>query len=82
MKEQNLGDRLRHDVALTDGCDGWWTRPVREPLWTPGHSGGLWASVEAREATQSAFDCVLDVNLKGAMFQARRYMVRQGVGGK
>ncbi len=65
-------NRLRHDVALTDGCDGSWTRPVREPLRTPGHSGRLWASVEAREAIQSAFDRVLDVNLKGAMFQARR----------
>ena len=40
---------------------------------------------KATEATEQAFDHVLDINLKGAMFQAQavaRQMIKQGSGGK
>lgn len=40
---------------------------------------------KAEETTEENFDHVLDVNLKGAMFQAQavaRHMIRQGKGGK
>jgi NAD(P)-dependent dehydrogenase (short-subunit alcohol dehydrogenase family) len=40
---------------------------------------------KATEVTEQAFDYVLDVNLKGAMFQAQavaRQMIQQGTGGK
>jgi len=40
---------------------------------------------KAEEVTEERFDFVLDVNLKGAMFQsqaAARHMIRQGNGGK
>jgi len=46
---------------------------------------GLNREEKAEEATEEKFDCVLDVNLKGAMFQAQaaaREMIRQGTGGK
>ena len=46
---------------------------------------GLNREEKAGEVTESAFDYVLDVNLKGAMFQAQaaaRHMIRQGAGGK
>lgn len=46
---------------------------------------GLNREETATEATEQAFDYVLDVNLKGAMFQAQavaRQMIRQGAGGK
>ena len=45
---------------------------------------GLNREEKAGEVTEEGFDCVMDVNLKGAMFQAQaaaRYMMRQG-GGK
>lgn len=46
---------------------------------------GLNREEKATEATEQAFDYVLDVNLKGAMFQAQavaRQMIKQGTGGK
>jgi NAD(P)-dependent dehydrogenase (short-subunit alcohol dehydrogenase family) len=46
---------------------------------------GLNCEERAEEATEQQFDHVLDVNLKGAMFQAQaaaRHMIRQGTGGK
>src|SRR5580765_903304 len=46
---------------------------------------GLNREEKAEEATEEQFDHVLDVNLKGAMFQAQaaaRHMIRQGTGGK
>lgn len=46
---------------------------------------GLNREEKAEEATEELFDYVLDVNLKGAMFQAQaaaRHMIRQGAGGK
>ena len=59
-----------------------------------GHFGGLDILVncvgtnreqKAEDFSEEQFDFVLDVNLKGAMFQARaaaRHMIRQGRGGK
>jgi NAD(P)-dependent dehydrogenase (short-subunit alcohol dehydrogenase family) len=46
---------------------------------------GLNREEKAEEVTEENFDRVLDVNLKGAMFQAQavaRHMIRQGEGGK
>jgi len=46
---------------------------------------GLNREEKAEEATEENFDYVLDVNLKGAMFQAQAaagHMIRQGKGGK
>ncbi len=46
---------------------------------------GLNREEKATEVTEQAFDYVLDVNLKGAMFQAQavaRQMIKQGTGGK
>jgi NAD(P)-dependent dehydrogenase (short-subunit alcohol dehydrogenase family) len=46
---------------------------------------GLNREEKAGEVTEQQFDYVLDVNLKGAMFQAQaaaRHMIRQGTGGK
>jgi NAD(P)-dependent dehydrogenase (short-subunit alcohol dehydrogenase family) len=46
---------------------------------------GLNKEEKAEEATEEQFDYVMDVNLKGAMFQAQaaaRHMIRQGAGGK
>ena len=46
---------------------------------------GLNREEKAEEVTEEQFDYVLDVNLKGAMFQAQaaaRHMIRQGAGGK
>ena len=46
---------------------------------------GLNREEKADEATEEMFDRVIDVNLKGAMFQAQaaaRQMIRQGTGGK
>jgi gluconate 5-dehydrogenase len=46
---------------------------------------GLNREEKAEEVTEEHFDHVLDVNLKGAMFQsqaAARHMIRQGTGGK
>ncbi|HLK64087.1 MAG TPA: SDR family oxidoreductase [Bryobacteraceae bacterium] len=46
---------------------------------------GLNREEKAGDVTEAAFDYVLDVNLRGAMFQAQaaaRYMMRQGTGGK
>jgi gluconate 5-dehydrogenase len=46
---------------------------------------GLNREEKAEEATEENFDYVLDVNLKGAMFQAQAaagHMIRQGRGGK
>jgi len=46
---------------------------------------GVQREEKADEATEENFDYVLDVNLKGTMFQAQaaaRHMVRQGTGGK
>lgn len=46
---------------------------------------GLNREERADEVTEEAFDHVVDVNLKGAMFQAQaaaRHMIRQGTGGK
>jgi gluconate 5-dehydrogenase len=46
---------------------------------------GLNLEEKAEEVTEERFDYVLDVNLKGAMFQAQaaaRHMIRQGTGGK
>jgi NAD(P)-dependent dehydrogenase (short-subunit alcohol dehydrogenase family) len=46
---------------------------------------GLNHEEKADEATEEMFDRVIDVNLKGAMFQAQaaaRQMIRQGTGGK
>ncbi len=46
---------------------------------------GLNREEKAEEATEERFDYVLDVNLKGALFQAQavaRHMIRQGGGGK
>jgi NAD(P)-dependent dehydrogenase (short-subunit alcohol dehydrogenase family) len=46
---------------------------------------GLNREEKADEATEEMFDHVVDVNLKGAMFQAQaaaRHMIRQGEGGK
>lgn len=46
---------------------------------------GLNREEKASEVTEQAFDYVLDVNLKGAMFQAQavaRQMIKQGTGGK
>src|SRR5215831_16822711 len=46
---------------------------------------GLNREEKAEDATEEMFDHVLDVNLKGAMFQAQaaaRHMIRQGRGGK
>jgi gluconate 5-dehydrogenase len=46
---------------------------------------GLNREEKAEEVTEEQFDYVLDVNLKGAMFQAQaaaRHMIRQGTGGK
>ncbi len=46
---------------------------------------GLNREEKATELTEQAFDYVLDVNLKGAMFQAQaaaRQMIKQGTGGK
>jgi gluconate 5-dehydrogenase len=46
---------------------------------------GLNREERAEEVTEEQFDHVLDVNLKGAMFQAQaaaRHMIRQGTGGK
>ena len=46
---------------------------------------GLNREEKAEEATEEMFDHVVDVNLKGAMFQAQaaaRHMIRQGEGGK
>jgi NAD(P)-dependent dehydrogenase (short-subunit alcohol dehydrogenase family) len=46
---------------------------------------GLNREQKAEEVTESEFDYVIDVNLKGAMFQAQaaaRAMIKQGTGGK
>jgi NAD(P)-dependent dehydrogenase (short-subunit alcohol dehydrogenase family) len=46
---------------------------------------GLNREQKAEEYTEETFDHVMDVNLKGAMFQAQaaaRHMIRQGSGGK
>jgi len=46
---------------------------------------GLNREEKATEVTEQAFDYVVDVNLKGAMFQAQavaRHMIKQGGGGK
>jgi NAD(P)-dependent dehydrogenase (short-subunit alcohol dehydrogenase family) len=46
---------------------------------------GLNREQKAEEYTEETFDHVVDVNLKGAMFQAQaaaRHMIRQGSGGK
>jgi NAD(P)-dependent dehydrogenase (short-subunit alcohol dehydrogenase family) len=46
---------------------------------------GLNREEKADDATEEMFDHVVDVNLKGAMFQAQataRHMIRQGEGGK
>lgn len=46
---------------------------------------GLNREEKAEEATEEQFDYVMDVNLKGAMFQAQaaaRHMIAQGGGGK
>ncbi|HEV2275077.1 MAG TPA: SDR family oxidoreductase [Acidobacteriaceae bacterium] len=46
---------------------------------------GLNREEKAEEVTEERFDYVLDVNLKGAMFQAQavaRHMIRQGTGGR
>src|SRR5215475_6686916 len=46
---------------------------------------GLNREEKAEDVTEAKFDHVLDVNLKGAMFQAQaaaRHMIRQGTGGK
>jgi NAD(P)-dependent dehydrogenase (short-subunit alcohol dehydrogenase family) len=46
---------------------------------------GLNREEKAEEATEEVFDHVVEVNLKGAMFQAQaaaRHMIRQGTGGK
>ena len=46
---------------------------------------GLNREEKAGEVTEERFDHVLDVNLKGAMFQAQaaaRHMIRRGEGGK
>src|SRR5438477_64381 len=46
---------------------------------------GLNREEKAEEVTEEKFDYVLDVNLKGAMFQAQaaaRHMIKQGSGGK
>jgi gluconate 5-dehydrogenase len=46
---------------------------------------GLNREEKAEEVTEERFDYVLDVNLKGSMFQAQaaaRHMIRQGTGGK
>jgi NAD(P)-dependent dehydrogenase (short-subunit alcohol dehydrogenase family) len=46
---------------------------------------GLNREEKAEEVTEEKFDHVLDVNLKGAMFQAQaaaRHMIKQGGGGK
>jgi NAD(P)-dependent dehydrogenase (short-subunit alcohol dehydrogenase family) len=46
---------------------------------------GLNREEKAEEVTEEMFDHVLNVNLKGAMFQAQaaaRHMIRQGTGGK
>jgi NAD(P)-dependent dehydrogenase (short-subunit alcohol dehydrogenase family) len=46
---------------------------------------GLNREEKADEVTEEQFDYVMDVNLKGAMFQAQaaaRHMIRQGAGGK
>jgi gluconate 5-dehydrogenase len=46
---------------------------------------GLNREAKAEEFSEGQFDFVLDVNLKGAMFQAQaaaRHMIRQGTGGK
>jgi gluconate 5-dehydrogenase len=49
------------------------------------NSVGVQREEKADEATDENFSYVLDVNLKGAMFQAQaaaRHMIRQGTGGK
>jgi len=46
---------------------------------------GVQREEKADEATEENFDYVIDVNLKGAMFQAQaaaKHMIRQGSGGK
>ena len=46
---------------------------------------GLNREEKAEEVTEEQFDYVYDVNLKGAMFQAKaaaRHMIKQGTGGK
>jgi NAD(P)-dependent dehydrogenase (short-subunit alcohol dehydrogenase family) len=46
---------------------------------------GLNREQKASEVTEEMFDHVIDVNLKGAMFQAQaaaRHMIKQGTGGK
>jgi NAD(P)-dependent dehydrogenase (short-subunit alcohol dehydrogenase family) len=46
---------------------------------------GLNREEKAEDYAEETFDLVLDVNLKGAMFQAQaaaRHMIRQGLGGK
>jgi gluconate 5-dehydrogenase len=46
---------------------------------------GLNLEEKAEEVTEERFDYVVDVNLRGAMFQAQaaaRHMIRQGTGGK
>jgi len=46
---------------------------------------GLSREEKATEVTEQAFDYVIDVNLKGAMFQAQavaRQMIKQGIAGK
>jgi NAD(P)-dependent dehydrogenase (short-subunit alcohol dehydrogenase family) len=46
---------------------------------------GLNREEKAEEVTEDQFDSVFDVNLKGAMFQAKaaaRHMIKQGAGGK
>lgn len=49
------------------------------------NSVGLNREQTALDFTEDAFDYILDVNLKGAMFQAQataRHMIRRGLGGK
>ncbi len=46
---------------------------------------GLNREEKAEDVTEDVFDYVMDVNLKGAMFQAQaaaRHMIKQGAGGK
>ena len=56
---------------------------TEHPQWI--EEGIVCLEEKAEEVTEKRFDYVLDVNLKGAMFQAQaaaRHMIRQGTGGK
>src|SRR5262249_40561575 len=76
---------LRRPLGFGNTDNGGRRGRAFRPAGYPGQHGRSAAGGNARDATETNFDYVLDVNLKGTMFQAQAaaaHMIRQGTGGK